>query len=297
MKSLEGLITALITPFNDDTTIDFDAFKGIIEQQIENKVDGLVVCGSTGENATLTDKEKLSVFIQAVEYSAGRIPIIAGTGTYDTQKTIDMTILAKEHGCAAALVVAPYYTKPSQRGLYLHYKAVADSCDIPIIIYNIPGRSGVNIHAETQIRLAEECPNIIATKEASGDLEQVMQILKYAPEGFNVLSGDDALTLPMMAAGAKGTISVLSNYLPEDMKLLIDTLLENDIAQARDINKDLLELMQINFIETNPIPVKTVMAKLGMCKEVFRLPMIPMAEETKSLLMTSLLDNGVIDTI
>lgn len=294
MTSLQGLTTALITPFKEDLSIDFDSLQHLINFQIEAKTDAVVVCGSTGESPTLSPKEKLSVFIQSVEYASGRIPIIAGTGTYDTAETIDLTILAKEHGCSAALIVAPYYNKPSQRGLYHHYKAVADACDIPIILYNIPGRSGVNIHAETQIRLAEECPNIIATKEASANLEQVMQILQYAPEGFNVLSGDDALTLPMMAAGAKGTISVLSNYAPERMKLLIDTLNNNDIAKARQLNKELLELMQINFIETNPIPVKTALAKMGFCKEIFRLPLLPMAEETKSLLMTSLIDNGII---
>ncbi len=294
MQSLQGLTTALITPFKEDLSIDYDSLKKLIDFQIEGGADAIVVCGSTGEAPTLTAKEKLSIFIQAVEYSAGRIPIIAGTGSYDTISSIDMTLLAKEHGCAAALVVAPYYNKPSQMGIFEHYRAIAESSDMPIIIYNIPGRSGVNIHPETQIKLAEECENIIGTKEASGDLEQVMSIIQYAPEGFEVFSGDDALTLPMMAAGAKGTISVLSNYAPEKMKLLIDTLLNNDIVKAREINKELLELMQINFIETNPIPVKTALAKMGLCEEIFRLPMIPMADQTKSLLMTSLLDNGII---
>lgn len=294
MQSLQGLTTALITPFKEDLSIDFDALEKLIDFQIEAGADALLVCGSSGESTTLSAKEKLSLFIRAVEYSAGRIPIIAGTGTYDTAASVDMTVLAKEHGCDAALVVAPYYNKPSQRGLYNHYKAVADSCDLPVIIYNIPGRSGVNILPETQVRLAEECDNIIATKEASGDLEQVMQIINYAPDIFNVLSGDDALTLPMMAAGAKGTVSVLSNYMPKEMKQLIDLMNDNKLSEARELNRKLLELMQINFIETNPIPVKTALAAMGYCKETFRLPLLPMASETKSLLLTSLKDNGIV---
>lgn len=291
---LRGTITALATPFKKDLSIDFDLFKQIIESQITAGVEGIVVCGSTGESAALNAKERISLIIQAVEHSAGRIPVIAGTGTNSTEASIDMTIVAKEHGADAVLLVAPYYNKPTQEGLYHHYAAIAESCDIPQILYNVPGRSGVNILPETQLKLAEDFSNIVATKEASGDLEQMMQIMKYAPEGFTLLCGDDALTLPAVLMGAQGIISVLSNYAPKMFGDCVRFALDGKYDEALELHYKLLDLMQLNFVETNPVPVKAAMALMGMLEENYRLPMVPIQAVNKKLIEDALKSAGLL---
>lgn len=292
---ISGTITAIVTPFNDDLSVDIESFKNLLDFQIEEGIDGVVVCGSTGESATLSTKEKLSLIITAVEHINGRIPVIAGTGSNNTQDTIDLTLLAKEHGADAALLVAPYYNKPDQEGLYHHYMAIAEAVDLPQIIYNVPGRAGVNILPDTQLRLAEEVPHIIATKEASGDLEQIMTIIKYKPENFLVFSGDDTLTLPITLLGGDGVISVLSNYAPKQFGEMVRHALKGNIKSARKLHYNLMNLMMINFIETNPIPVKTILSMMGYCKDNFRLPLLPIKIENKIELEIALKEAGIID--
>lgn len=274
----QGVITAIVTPFKSNLDIDFDAFERLIEFQIERKVDGIVVCGSTGESATLSHKERIALIIKAIQVSKGRVPIIAGTGTNDTKATIELSTLAKSEGADAILLVAPYYNKPTQLGLLQHFLAISENLDIPQIIYNVPGRTGVNISAETQIEIAKQCKNVIATKEASGNLEQVMNIIKSAPDNFALLSGDDALTLPMMSVGAKGIVSVLSNFALSELKEMVQYALVGDFNQARKIHYDLLDLMQLNFIESNPVPVKATLGLMGLIEPFVRLPLVPIAQ-------------------
>lgn len=293
-KDLKGTITALVTPFKEDLSVDIDNFKRLIEFQLEEGIDGLVVCGSTGESATLSTKEKLSLIITTVEQVNGRVPVIAGTGSNNTQDSIDLTLLAKEHGADAVLLVAPYYNKPDQEGLYNHYMAIAEAVDIPQIIYNVPGRSGVNILPEVQLRLAEEVPHIVATKEASGDIEQIMTIINNKPDDFLVFSGDDSLALAITLLGGDGVISVLSNYAPKQLSEMINAALKGNLKSARKMHYKLLELMMVNFIETNPIPVKTALSFMGYCDENFRLPLLPMKEQNLEVLKQIMISSGIL---
>ncbi len=222
-----GTFTALITPFNRKGEVDFKALRKLIDFQIENGVDGIVVCATTGESATLSLKEKQAIIVESVEHTNGRVPVVAGTGTNETELSLNMTIFAMEHGADACLLVAPYYNKPNQSGLYEHFRLIATNVDIPLILYNVPGRTGVNISAQTQIRLAQDCPNIVATKEASGNLDQIMKIIQNAPSTFSVLSGDDSLTLPIIALGGKGVVSVISNYAPKKFSDMVRFALQN----------------------------------------------------------------------
>lgn len=270
-----GVITAIVTPFKSDLSIDFDAFENLIEFQIKNKVDGIVVCGSTGEGATLSIKEKVALFVKAVEVAKGRTPIIAGTGSNDTQATIELSILAKESGVDALLLVAPYYNKPSQLGLLNHFMAINEQVAIPQIIYNVPGRTGINILPATQIEIAKKCKNVVATKEASGDLEQIMQIIKNSPKNFSVLCGDDALTLPAMLMGAKGVISIFSNFAPKQLKTITDLAAQGLFAKAKDLHYKYLDLMDLCFVETNPVPVKAILQEMGLIQAFVRMPLIP----------------------
>jgi len=284
ISEIRGTYTALVTPFNDDQSIDFEAFEKLIEFQIKNGIDGIVVCGSTGESATLSAKEKLSLIIKAVEHSNGRVPIIAGTGSNDTKESIDMTVLAKEHGADAVLLVSPPYNRPSQEGLYYHYKAIADAVDIPQILYNIPSRSGNNITASTQLALAKDCPNIIGTKEASGDWTQIMEIIQNRPKGFSVISGEDNLAVPLIAMGADGVIGVIPNYAPKQYKEAIDQALKGNAKRARRLHYKLNQLMLLNGIEMNPTPVKAALGIMGMLKPNYRLPILPMHEKNEKKL-------------
>lgn len=270
-----GVITAIVTPFKSDLSIDFEAFEKLIEFQIKNKVDGIVVCGSTGEGATLSIKEKVALFVKAVEVTKGRVPIIAGTGSNDTQATIELSIIAKESGVDALLLVAPYYNKPSQLGLLNHFMAISENVDIPQIIYNVPSRTGVNILPETQIEIAKKCKNVVATKEASGDLLQIMKIISNAPKDFIVLSGDDALTLPAMLLGAKGVISVFSNFAPKQLKSITDLAAQGLFARAKDLHYKYLNLMNLCFVETNPVPVKAILQEMGLIQAFVRMPLVP----------------------
>jgi 4-hydroxy-tetrahydrodipicolinate synthase len=290
----EGTITAIVTPFKKDLNIDFEKFKKLIEFQIENGVDGIVVCGSTGESATLSAKEKISLILTAIETVNGRVKVIAGTGTNNTAESIDMTTLAKEHGADGVLIVAPYYNKPTQEGLYNHYRAIADSNDIPVIIYNVPSRAVVNIHPEIQLKLAEDCPNIVATKEASGNLEQMSEIIRNAPEKFVLLSGDDALTLPIISIGGRGVVSVISNYTPKKFSEMVNYALKGKYNEARKIHYELFELMKLNFIEPNPIPVKAALSKIGLLDNYLRLPLMPITKKNSLIINKALEKVGLI---
>lgn len=281
----KGTYTALITPFTPDGDVDFESFENIIEHQINAGIEGIVVCGSTGENFALTEKEKQALIIRAIEIANKRCQVIAGTGTNETHSTLDYTVIAQEMGADAALIVAPYYNKPTQEALFEHYRLIADECkNFPIIPYNVPGRTAVNINADTITKLANACPNIVGVKEASGDLDQMMSIIKQAPEGFALLSGDDSLTLPVILMGGKGIISVISNYAPKEFGDMTRYALNGEYEKARELHYKLFDLMNLNFIETNPQPVKYVMSKLGFCNEVYRMPLMPLTESSKSML-------------
>lgn len=283
---LRGALVAIVTPFKEDKSIDYPAFEQLIQQQINAGTDGIVVCGTTGESPSFTYDEFKEIFSFAVKVANGRIPIIAGSGTNDTQHCIRRSILAKDCGVDALLISTPYYNKPTQEGLYQHFAAIAEAVDIPIILYNVPGRTAVTMSSEVTLRLANDFKNIVATKEASGDMDLINEILINRPEGFLVYSGDDALTLPMMICGADGVISVISNIVPKEFKIMIDACLNGDWKVARDWHQKLYRLMQLSMVETNPIPTKTALAEMGKIQDIYRLPMCPMTSDSnKALLM------------
>ena len=277
-----GAITAIITPFRNGR-LDVPALKKLVEFQVRNGISGIVPCGTTGESATLSFEEHEKVIQVVMEASAGRVRVIAGTGSNNTKEAVVLTRYAKKAGADAALVITPYYNKPTQKGLVAHFTAIAEEVDIPVILYNVPSRTGVNMTADTVARLSE-IGNIAGVKEASGNLAQVCDILRSTPRTFCVLSGDDALYFPMLALGAKGVISVVSNVAPREMADLYDAFVSGRIATAREIHFRLWPLMQTLFIETNPIPVKTAAAMMGMIKEEFRLPLCPMSDVNRKAL-------------
>jgi 4-hydroxy-tetrahydrodipicolinate synthase len=277
-----------------DGSIDYASLKKLIDMQIAGGITAIVPCGSTGESATMSFAEKCDVIRATVEHTAGRVPIIAGTGSNDTAAAIALTKEAKSIGADAVLLVSPFYNKPTQRGLIAHFSAIAEACDIPQILYNVPGRTASNVTAETQLQLAETYSHIIATKEASADLEQMMEIIRHRPEHFTLLAGDDSLALPIIAAGGHGVISVLSNYAPSQFSACINAALSGDFALARNLHYPLFDLMKLNFIETNPIPVKGILSMMGICEENYRLPMQPLLPENKETLRKALLKAGLL---
>ncbi len=271
-----GVYTALITPFTDIGTVDYSAFEKIVNFQIESGIDGLVPCGTTGESPTLSHEEHDRVIAQTVRYADGRVPVIAGTGSNATTEAIRLSQHAEDAGVDAVLLVNPYYNKPTQKGLYLHFRAIADSVKIPCILYNIKGRTGVNLETETLGRLMNDCPNIVAVKEASGNLGQMKDVIEVRKEGFSVLSGDDNLSLELIKMGGDGVISVASNLFPGEMKEMIHSALDGDWEKAERISSWFESFFRVCFIETNPIPIKTAMASQGWCRENFRLPLCPL---------------------
>jgi 4-hydroxy-tetrahydrodipicolinate synthase len=272
---LSGAYTAMITPLRGDE-VDIPALRQMTDFQIEQGISGLVPCGTTGESVTLTDREYDLVIATVIEAAGERVPVIAGTGTNDTRRTIEQTRRAEEAGATAALVVVPYYNKPTQEGMFRHFTAVADATDLPIVLYNVPGRTGVNMSAETTLRLAEH-PNIVAVKEASGNLEQISEIVIGAPEGFAVLSGDDALTLPVLSVGGHGVISVTSNIAPRAVSELVELGLRGDFSTARTRHQHLFALNRAMFLDNNPTAVKTAASMLGLCSAELRLPQVEMS--------------------
>lgn len=278
-KVIGGTGTAIVTPFKADGSIDYDSFKKLVDMQLAGGVEMLVPLGSTGENPTITREERTAIFRWIVEYVNGRAVIVAGTGTNDTRSSIEYTKEAKALGVDAALIVTPYYNKPTPNGLYEHFKAVAD-VGLPVVMYNVPGRTGLNMNAETTLRCAE-IPNVAAIKEASADLAQCQEIIAHAPKGFNLLSGEDYLTVPLISLGAKGVISVVSNEVPKDFSNMVRLALAGKFAEASALHYKLLELMKINFIESNPGPVKAALAIMGVIKEELRLPLVPVKPDSR----------------
>jgi len=279
----EGVFTALVTPFTKDNKIDEKALRSLVRFQMAEGVAGFVPVGTTGESPTLNFEEHCEVIKIVVEETAGRLPVIAGTGSNSTAEAIELTAFAKEVGATATLQVTPYYNRPSDDGLLKHFFAIADAVDLPMFIYNIPGRTGKNIENPVMLELAKH-KNIIGVKEASGNIPQVMELIQKAPTDFIVLSGDDNLTLPLMALGAKGVISVASNLIPHKMSELVKLMLEGNFEEARKLHYKLLPLFKAIFIETNPIPIKAALAIRGMIEEVYRLPLCPLRESNRTKL-------------
>jgi len=292
---LRGCATALVTPFTSDGAVDEKRLRELIEYQIAGGVRVLVPCGTTGESVTMSDDENRFVIRTTVELSRGRAKVIAGTGSNSTSVTIERSKAARELGVDGVLTVAPYYNKPTQEGLYAHFRAIAEAVNgLPVVIYNVPGRTSSNISADTTLRLARDCDNIVAVKEASGNLSQIMEILRSRPEGFRVISGDDALTLPMIALGADGLISVASNEAPKLMSELNDQALAGHWDEARALHYRLLPLMEANFIESSPGPVKAAMALMGLLEENLRLPLVPVQEKTRARMREVLNELGLL---
>jgi len=276
----EGAFTALVTPFKEDGSLDEASLRKLVDFQIEHGIDGLVPVGTTGESPTLDAPETQAVIRIVVEQAKGRVPVIAGTGSNCTDKAIHLTEKAKQIGATASLQVAPYYNKPTGEGFYRHFTAIADAVDLPMIVYNIPGRTGKNIENPVMLRLAQH-RNIVGVKEASGSISQMMELIAEKPQDFDVLSGDDNLTFPLMALGGRGVISVASNIVPDRMRDLTHAALEGDWDRARALHYELLPLFKAIFVETNPIPIKAAMAMKGMLKESYRLPMCAPAEDSR----------------
>lgn len=275
MDMFKGSWVALVTPFNENFEVDFDTYGKLVDFHIEHGTHGLVPCGCTGEAATLSHEEQKKCIRFVIERVAGRIPVVAGTGSNNTMEALELTRFAKEVGCDGALLITPYYNKPTQAGLLAHYQKIAKEVDIPIILYNVPSRTGVKLEAETVAEL-NKIPNIVAIKEAGGSVDQVSQILSLCD--ITVLSGDDSLTLPMMSVGAVGVISVAANVVPTELVKMCTLALEGNYAQAREIHYRLMPLFKALFYETNPMPVKAALAQMGMIKNLLRLPLVPMSE-------------------
>ncbi len=295
MKQFRGLHTAVVTPFTREGLVDYEAFRAIIEMQIRGGVDGVVPSGTTGESPTLSLKEMGRLVATAVEVANGRVAVIAGTGSNSTEEAVRLSKIGAANGADALLLVNPYYNRPTQKGLYLHFRKIADSVDIPCILYNIKGRTGVNLETSTLVKLATECDNIVAVKEASGDLEQMKAVIAQAPANFTVLSGDDNISLDLIEAGGDGVVSVASNIIPNYMSRMIGSALEGDLKEARQIEGQLTPFFGACFVETNPIPIKTVMAHYGWCEEVFRLPMCSLEQEEHRTLILKSLENLEIE--
>jgi len=287
---LSGSMTAIVTPFKNGK-VDENGLRKLIDFQIENGTQALVPCGTTGESATLSYEEHNKVIDITIKHTNGRIPVIAGTGSNSTDETLMLTKHAKDAGADACLLITPYYNKPTQNGLYAHFIKVADSVDIPIVLYNVPGRTSVNMEPETVAKLSEH-KNIVAIKEASGNLDQISKIISLC--NIIVLSGDDSLTLPILSIGGKGVISVASNIVPKDVAELVTAFEKGDIAKARRLHYKLLPLCKILFVETNPIPVKTALAMIGMIDGELRLPLVPLVDNNKIKLRKALEDYGLI---
>jgi len=289
----KGSIIAIVTPFKNGK-VDEKKLRELIEFYIKNGTSGVVPCGTTGESATLSFEEHDKVIEITIEQVKKRIPVIAGTGSNSTEEAIMLTKHAARAGADASLQVSPYYNRPTQRGLYEHFKAIADAVEIPIILYNIASRTGVNIEPETIARLAVDCKNIIGVKEASGSLDQMSRIKQLCPANFDLISGDDSLTLPVLSLGGTGIISVAANIVPKEMADLVSEYQKGNIKKAQELHYRLLPLIKALFLETNPIPLKTAMGLLGMCEPDLRLPLCPMSPENLEKLKKALKEYGLL---
>lgn len=292
-KRLSGCGPALITPFNADGSIDEGALRALVDWQIEEGVHFLVPCGSTGEAATMTTEEHTRVVAVVVEQTRDRVPVVGGAGSNDTQKAIALSLMLRDVGVTHLLHTSPMYNKPPQRGIVAHYRAIAEAVDLPIVIYNVPGRTGSNIEAKTTLEMAR-IPGIVAIKEASGQPAQIADIIRGRPEGFSVLSGDDELTLPVMALGGDGVVSVVANAAPRLMAQLCEKMCAGDLTGAREIHYKLLPWMRAAFLESNPIPVKAAVAMMGRAQNVLRLPLVPLDEGKAPTVRSALTKAGAL---
>lgn len=281
-----GTGVAIVTPFQQSGAIDLIALEKLVEFQIKGGVDYLVVLGTTGEGSTLSKGEKKQIFSAVNQFSKGRVCLVAGIGGNDTQEVIDSFSTYDLTGYTAILSVSPYYNKPNNEGLYQHYTAISAASPLPIIMYNVPGRTGMNVNAATTLRIARDCKNIIATKEASGNMEQIMQIIKDKPVGFEVISGDDGLTLPLIACGAIGVISVLANAYPRQLSTMVKFCLEDNFAGARPIHEKLMPIIHSLFAEGNPSGIKAYLSEMGIVDECFRLPVVGVGDQLKNEIKT-----------
>ena len=288
-----GVGTAIVTPFTKSGAVDEAGIRRLTRRQIDAGVHFLCPCGTTGESPTLTDDERVRIVEIVAEEANGAVPILAGAGGYDTKEVIHSAALMQSAGAAGLLSVTPYYNKPSQEGLYQHYKTIAENTPLPIVVYNVPGRTGVNVEVATLSRLTQ-IPNIVGVKEASGNVTQMCEICRAVPDSFLVLCGDDALTLPLMAIGGRGIISVAANEIPGDMVSMVEAAERGDFTAARAIHTRILPLMLGNFLEANPIPVKAAMAAMGLIDEHYRLPMCPPKAETRQKLVEILKELGLL---
>jgi len=292
-RTFQGSLVAMVTPFRDGR-VDEAKIRELVEFHVKNGTDGLVPCGTTGESPTLSHEEHKRLVEIVVAAAAGRIPVVAGTGSNSTAEAIDLTVHAAKAGADAALLVSPYYNKPTQQGLYEHFKAIAQAApDLPLILYNIQGRTAVNIETDTLARLAG-IPNIVGVKEASGSLDQMTSVVLACGPDFTMLSGDDSLTLPLMAVGGRGVISVVANFLAKEVAEMTHAALDGDWKRARELHWKLFPICRAMFIETNPIPVKEAMAMLGMIRAEWRLPMCPMSDANRDRLRKVLVHAGVL---
>src|SRR5256884_3495526 len=294
---MRGCATALVTPFTAGGAIDEESMRALVDRQISGGVRLLVPCGTTGESATMTEEEDARVIAMTIDVARGRAKVIAGAGSNSTAAAIEYSQRARDLGADAVLQVAPWYNKPTQEGLYAHFRAIAEAVpETPIMLYNVPGRTSSNIAAPTTLRLARDCENIVAIKEASGNLTQIMEILRDRPTNFSVLSGDDSVTLPLIALGGKGIVSVASNEIPDLMSRMTDLALDSNWAEARELHYRILPLMEINFIESSPGPVKAAMAMMGLLEENFRLPLVPITEKSRARVSEVIKELGLIES-
>ena len=293
-RYLSGSAVALVTPFKADSSVDTDALRRLVQFHLEAGTDIIITCGTTGESPTLSGDEQFDI-IRTVKSEAGNnIIVAAGAGTNDTKHAVELAKNAEKAGAAAILSVAPYYNKPSQEGIYQHYRHIAEAVSVPIIIYNVPGRTGCNVAASTILRLARDFENIAAVKEASENISQIFELLEERPAHFSVLTGEDSLILPFMAMGGDGAISVAANQIPTQIKQLIEAARRGDLEGARSINRQYRKLLKLNFIESNPVPVKYALARMGMIEENYRLPLVPLSAENKQLIDQELKSLGLI---
>lgn len=291
-----GCGTALVTPFRPDQTLDEAALRRLVRRQIEAGIDFLVPCGTTGESPTLTHDEHLRVVEITIDEARGKAPVLAGAGGYNTAEVIHLAKELRDLGADGILSVTPYYNKPTQEGLYQHYKAIATAVPLPIVVYSVQGRTGVNVEPATLKRLAE-IENIVGVKEASGNIGQQAAVLNAVPERFNVLSGDDAITLPLISLGGRGLISVVANEIPAETAQLVHAAMKNDWDTARRIQRRYFALMEVNFVESNPIPVKYAMSQMGLLEPVWRLPLVPPSEASRAKIDAALKSVGVLESV
>ena len=291
-RPFTGCGTALVTPFKPDGSLDESGVSRLARRQIDAGIHFLVPCGTTGECPTLTEAEQLRVVELVIREAKGRVPVLAGAGGYNTQEVIHAGRRMREAGADGILSVTPYYNKPTPEGLFQHYRAIAEGVGLPVIVYNVPGRTGCNVDPATLTRLSG-LPNIVGVKEASGNVTQMCEICASVPDDFIVLSGDDALTLPLMAIGGRGIVSVASNEIPAEMSRMVELAEAGDFAGARALHQRLLPLLMVNFVESNPIPVKSAMASMGLLEEVYRLPMVPPRPASKQRIEAVLQSLGI----